>query len=509
MSLLYRCNGVYGNVTVIARDPGFTEVRDAFYIPHVWALYDHGRKLIPETGYFRGPEPTLHGASYVTSHDPSLPVDEAPDADYVFLGPLHQHYGHFLLATLSRLWPFIKENTRGVKFVTYGQHKNTIELTPFIDTIFKCFGIRHSDCVSFETVVRIRRIRIASPSFEETNFVHRVFQELGADIASRLVANCSTQMSAPLYLAKYKLASGVRRLVNEEQFASELERRGVKVAFPELLTVAEQIKLLQQHSTVCGLSGSALHTLCFVPPRNVVVLNYNHSMIANQLLIDRVCHHRGLYLFPPHGLAEATATTFDKEYRMDDPRGLADSFMRVLDPFMRTGRGRGAVAGTWQPEQSNGGTDLLQPNLALGRPARQSSTSAWSMKLSAGEDASGAVSGFCTGSYQFHTEFENEPWWDVDLGASQPIGCIRLYNRTDLAMERAARFRLLASDDGEVWIEFFRRDDAEPFGGLTGEPFTWSCDQGIQARFVRIQLLGRNNLHLDQVAIFGPAPTAA
>ncbi|MDT9340534.1 FkbM family methyltransferase [Trichodesmium erythraeum 21-75] len=53
----------------------------------------------------------------------------------------------------------------------------------------------------------------------------------------------------------------------------------------------------------------------------------------------------------------------------------------------------------------------LQDNLALHKPALQSSLSRWSKP----DDAQGAVNGTKTGKYGFCTKREANPWWQVDL----------------------------------------------------------------------------------------------
>jgi hypothetical protein len=61
--------------------------------------------------------------------------------------------------------------------------------------------------------------------------------------------------------------------------------------------------------------------------------------------------------------------------------------------------------------------DGLNPmeNLALNRPALQSSTSAWSVSARAEIDASVANNGDTLSNRYFHTGREHGPWWQVDL----------------------------------------------------------------------------------------------
>jgi len=72
---------------------------------------------------------------------------------------------------------------------------------------------------------------------------------------------------------------------------------------------------------------------------------------------------------------------------------------------------------------------------------------------STASDASGAVDGVKNGRYGFHTNMEPNPWWQVDLGARQPIGKIVIYNRLDYApgLHNADYLVILSSDDGKVW----------------------------------------------------------
>ena len=141
--------------------------------------------------------------------------------------------------------------------------------------------------------------------------------------------------------------------------------------------------------------------------------------------------------------------------------------------------------------------------LSAGRPAMQSSVSAWSKGKDAETDAAGAVSGLFTGAFQFHTDTEEAPWWQVDLGASARIGEVLLYNRLDNAAERARRLMISVSQDGQTWREAFRKDTDEPFGGVDGFPLRWTPEPPAEGRFVRVSLIGRTCLHLDQVEVYG------
>ncbi|HET7545153.1 MAG TPA: discoidin domain-containing protein [Polyangiaceae bacterium] len=93
----------------------------------------------------------------------------------------------------------------------------------------------------------------------------------------------------------------------------------------------------------------------------------------------------------------------------------------------------------------------------------------------------------------FHTEEEQAPWIEFDLGSAQQISGARVDNRKDCCSERATPMVIEVSSDQHHWQRVARRDAA----------FTsWSAHFApVQARWVRFRLEQRNALHLQHVRI--------
>ncbi|WP_049768176.1 discoidin domain-containing protein [Methylocella silvestris] len=135
-------------------------------------------------------------------------------------------------------------------------------------------------------------------------------------------------------------------------------------------------------------------------------------------------------------------------------------------------------------------------NVAIGKPASQSSLSEWSVT----NEANKAVSGIFPPGYAFHTDFEDKPWWQIDLLALYPIERIVVHNRLDMLPERARTLKIEISHDGQNWsvihagIHYFS-------GGPTGSPLNVSLASRVSGRYVRLSLEERQALHLAQVEI--------
>jgi FkbM family methyltransferase len=146
-------------------------------------------------------------------------------------------------------------------------------------------------------------------------------------------------------------------------------------------------------------------------------------------------------------------------------------------------------------------------NLALRKPALQSSVSPYSIGTTEADDARGGNNGSLSGPYGFHTATEPDPWWQVDLEDSFLIQRVVIFNRPDAA-ERLKHFTLLGSRDGREWGTLFCKTDAHVFG-QTGEPFPAEITGAPTVRFLRVRLDGNAPLHFRECQVFGIHPDPA
>jgi hypothetical protein len=143
----------------------------------------------------------------------------------------------------------------------------------------------------------------------------------------------------------------------------------------------------------------------------------------------------------------------------------------------------GLVSGVrWQMDRSEQGRDL-----AIGKPWRASS-------------AIGGVG--CTSplqecgdntDYFFHTNDENSPWLEVDLGKPTSFSAVRVENRRDCCFDRASPLIVEVSSDQTHFHEVARH---------TTSFSSWLATFGpTQARYVRLRIPRQTLLHLARVRV--------
>ncbi|MGB0991898.1 MAG: discoidin domain-containing protein [Akkermansiaceae bacterium] len=129
----------------------------------------------------------------------------------------------------------------------------------------------------------------------------------------------------------------------------------------------------------------------------------------------------------------------------------------------------------------------------------------------AGSTADRAIDGDTNGQWLgnsvTHTDPNDlAPYWQVDLGSSQSINDIVLYNRTDCCAGRLSNFTVLAGNDATFGSSLYSSGN---IATQPATPFTLS-GIGVTAQYVRVRLdgLGDTNeqiLSLAEVEILGTA----
>ena len=116
------------------------------------------------------------------------------------------------------------------------------------------------------------------------------------------------------------------------------------------------------------------------------------------------------------------------------------------------------------------------------------------------------------------TNADPNAWWHkVDLGASATINSVVVWNRTDCCATRLTDFWVFVSNtpflptDTPTTLQELARGPSAAIRPSAPNPSTTIAFNGVQGRYVRVQLTGTDYLSLAEVQVFGtggaPPPT--
>ncbi|MDF7806428.1 discoidin domain-containing protein [Pontiellaceae bacterium B12219] len=136
-------------------------------------------------------------------------------------------------------------------------------------------------------------------------------------------------------------------------------------------------------------------------------------------------------------------------------------------------------------------------NLAFNGTATQSSTA---FTAAASRAIDNDTLGVWSEGSVTHTDTEDQPWWQLDLGEEYSINFVQLFNRID---SEGAKIRLsdydvtiFDEDDNVVWTTYLSEHP---------DPQVTLDAGGAIGRYVKVQLRGTNPIHLAEVRVLGVA----
>ncbi|WP_425420440.1 discoidin domain-containing protein [Phaeodactylibacter xiamenensis] len=138
-------------------------------------------------------------------------------------------------------------------------------------------------------------------------------------------------------------------------------------------------------------------------------------------------------------------------------------------------------------------------NIALNKPAIQSSQYGTKAKNGAQLANDGIVQDQGQGGFLQHTNNDTNPWWEVDLQGHYEIASIRLYNRTNCCPERLNDFTILVSD-----TPFTGNAGGTTFIAKQSAPKVIESYSGkARGRYVRFFTDQTNYMSIPEIEIFG------
>ena len=233
-------------IITLESEPRVDVFEDCLYLPmnhnypedqKAWGVFGRDRRLLPGTGYARGPTPGLVFQHETTAQDATAIADWAEDDCYVYGGMVQGHYGHFLTGAFARFWSW--NRLAGWNFRILCHAYESVEALfdyPYIAALFAAIGLTPAHFVCPTTALRVRKLIVPHPSFEELHLAHRDFayfcHRIGKHVAPEYLRH--DDKLAPIYLTKENVTHGLSSVVNEAEITAILRHNGVIVVSPEL-----------------------------------------------------------------------------------------------------------------------------------------------------------------------------------------------------------------------------------------------------------------------------------
>jgi hypothetical protein len=267
--------------------PGVSIVDDAIFVPngYRYALHQEpsrfgGGVIGPDGQPVTAARLRRKGRNLASGElavtDPDLDRAASCDGEAVYLGHLFNHYGRVLLESLSRVW-YLAQADPSLPVIFNAANAAQTGYAPWVLELLSLFGIPAARILRLDRPTRIRRVIVPEALFEQFYAAHAEMLSPFRAVAAR-IAGGVTPSSQPLYLSRRRLSSRQRALVGEDELETILRDNGFRIAYPEAMPIAEQIRLLNSHADIISSAGSAAHGILFAlgAPRLHLLVNRDH-----------------------------------------------------------------------------------------------------------------------------------------------------------------------------------------------------------------------------------------
>lgn len=247
-------------------------------------------------------------------------VKERLTGRWLYGGHWIQHFGHFMVETITTLWPE-GEDVEGLVFHKYlprpwsvepWQHR-TLELLGLGDLPVKVVGTGRA--------LRVDELVVPSRAVVPNGWAHPQARRVWSSIADQFRApDAPTRvyLSRSRFNAERRATGDRRQPRTTAQRDADLDRvfagAGFEVVAPEILPLDDQLRVVANAEVLAGCSGSALHMSAFAPDGAKVLEVGDQrsptSPVKMQVVVDAASGHDRAFVpadTPAEALAEELA----------------------------------------------------------------------------------------------------------------------------------------------------------------------------------------------------------
>ena len=246
-----------------AVDDNFNEIRDSFIL--------HGKN---DSVYF--------GGKYeFTNNDIELLKGE-----YVYLGYIRNHWGHFLVDFCTRLWFF--KHAKDQKFIFIVDEKRTFSFIPQIKRFIELLGIDPLNIIFCNHILKIEKLLIPQQAYQTNKYVSKEYSNIFDVVRSNILPTSNYKKFDKIYYSRKNFYKAKGTELNLELMDNFFEKNNFNIIYPETLSLDDQIAYINDSKELAMISGTLIHNLVFLNSSlaNKTIYIINKTYIVNIMALD-------------------------------------------------------------------------------------------------------------------------------------------------------------------------------------------------------------------------------
>ena len=187
---------------------------------------------------------------------------EYRDEKVVYCGYMINHWGHFLIEAVCRLWYFLEKDETIDKYIFFLEENEEREIRGNYREFLQLLGIW--DKLEFiNKPVTFREVLVPELALKTHTYYSPKFREMFDVVAENVVVDPSWQPLEKIYYSRSQFAKGIPFEFGYEVLDDFFARNGYTILYPEKVPLSQMIFYIRNSKVVASLSGSLPHNMFF------------------------------------------------------------------------------------------------------------------------------------------------------------------------------------------------------------------------------------------------------
>ncbi|EPR7623174.1 TPA: glycosyltransferase 61 family protein [Klebsiella michiganensis] len=208
------------------------------------------------------------------------------DFDVIWFGIFTEHWGHFIVDNISRMWFLLNENKgKKIAYVSKSGKKMHGNYLRFMELL----GVSEEDLILVTKPTKFKSVVIPEYSKNDNTYSEcyvRIFDRVVNNALACPDSKQSIGYGEKIYLSRnnYKHANG--KEIGGELIENIFLANNYKPISPEKLVLEDQVKLWNRASEIVCMNGTLPLNICFSRIKTIRVIVLNKTMLPHENLFD-------------------------------------------------------------------------------------------------------------------------------------------------------------------------------------------------------------------------------
>lgn len=206
------------------------------------------------------------------------------DKKVVYCGYLINHWGHFLIEAISRLWYFLENDKSIDKYVFFINKDETREIQGNYKEFFELLGIGEKIEI-INTPTRYREVIVPELGYKWRDYFSQNYKNIFETIAQNINVNPDWQKYEKIFFTRSRLPKAHDMEFGIEAIDSFFVNNGYELISPERISLSQLIYLIRNANVCASVSGSLPHNLLFAKDGQKLTIIERVTM-NNEIQVD-------------------------------------------------------------------------------------------------------------------------------------------------------------------------------------------------------------------------------